>query len=148
MTEYGATLDLTDVRDLPLTVGTSRGRDTYGYTTVSLLDTATGKRYRCNGGGYDMTGTVLADWLEDVHQDALQAIADQAAYDYRTKVRNDGGLYGMHVGGSGRVHVDGACGMSSVERIAKAIGVRISHRVGPRGRTLGFLATPASSVTL
>jgi hypothetical protein len=43
----------------------SRGQDTYGYNICRLDDTRTGKRYHLNGGGYDMIGTVLGDWLED-----------------------------------------------------------------------------------
>lgn len=42
--------------------GTSRARDTYGYNVVSLYvdDKLTA---RCNGGGYDMEGTVFGDWV-------------------------------------------------------------------------------------
>jgi hypothetical protein len=47
---------------IEITWGTSRGRDTYGYTVCSL-------RYngrlisRCNGGGYDMRGTVVGNFV-------------------------------------------------------------------------------------
>lgn len=45
---------------LYVTWGTSRGADTYGYTTCSLRDRS-GKKYASTcGGGYDMFGTVLA----------------------------------------------------------------------------------------
>ena len=43
--------------------GTSRGRDTYGYTTCALYEDGR-KVSACNGGGYDMRGTVVGGWLE------------------------------------------------------------------------------------
>lgn len=50
--------------------GTSRGRDTYGYTTCSLSED--GKRITaCNGGGYDMRGTVFGNWLTYAYTDRL-----------------------------------------------------------------------------
>ena len=42
--------------------GVSRGRNTYGYTICSLwVDDK--KVAMCNGGGYDMKGTCLGDWV-------------------------------------------------------------------------------------
>lgn len=50
--------------------GTSRGRNTYGYTTCSLSEH--GKRLAaCNGGGYDMRGTVFGTWLAAAYRDRL-----------------------------------------------------------------------------
>lgn len=50
--------------------GTSRGRDTYGYTTCSLWED--GRRMTaCNGGGYDMRGTVFGRWLAAKYADRL-----------------------------------------------------------------------------
>jgi len=136
---------------LRLSHSTSRGRDTYGYNIVRLDDESTGKRYRCMGGGYDMVGSVVADWLQDVHQDALQGIAGQAHIVYNTPcsfgadglpyVTNESGLYGMHVTGGGTVRVDGACGLRSVETIAEAAGVTISHAEWDRkGNTTSWVA--------
>jgi len=42
--------------------GVSRGRDTYGYTICSLYVDGN-KVASCNGGGYDMKGTCLGDWI-------------------------------------------------------------------------------------
>lgn len=128
-------------RTLDISTGTSRGRETYGYTIVRLRDSDTGKVYRCMGGGYDMVGTVLADWLVDTHQDALGAISDQAYYrhDNGDRIRPDG-LYGMTTRADGSVTVDGACGVRSVEDIAKAAGVRLASLPAlPRGGTHGWL---------
>lgn len=127
---------------LNLSYGTSRGRETYGYTIVSLVDTDTGKRYRCMGGGYDMMGTVFGEWLEDVHQAALQAIGPQAYYIGATV--QDAGLYGMRYRPDGTVTLDGACGINSMERIAKAIGLSVRHLTTKRGHTTGFVVELAS----
>jgi hypothetical protein len=116
-------------RTLTISTGTSRGRDTYGYTIVRLRDSDTGKLYRCMGGGYDMVGTVLADWLTDVHQDALRTIRDRAYYISDTgrfaPSKNPEALYGMTKYTDGRVSIDGACGVESVRRIATAAGVKL-----------------------
>jgi hypothetical protein len=43
--------------------GTSRGVNTYGYTTCSLRNQRGERVAACNGGGYDMRGTVLGNWI-------------------------------------------------------------------------------------
>jgi hypothetical protein len=58
---------------IEITWGTSRGRDTYGYTVCSL-------RYngrliaRCNGGGYDMRGTVIGNFVTWAFGPELRAL--------------------------------------------------------------------------
>lgn len=54
--------------------GTSRGRDSYGYTTCSLRNQRGERVAACNGGGYDMRGTVLGDWLARTFPNELRAI--------------------------------------------------------------------------
>lgn len=127
-------------RTLRVSYGTSRGADTYGYTIVRLQDMQTGKRYRCMGGGYDMVGTVFAEWLQEQYQDELQAIKDQAFY-FDGWERNEQGLYGMRRREDGTVSLDGACGVSSMERIAKAIGLSVRGEYTRRGGTVGFIVT-------
>lgn len=51
----------------------SRGTETYGYNICRLDDSQTGKRYRCLG-GYDMMGTVVGQWLEDLFQPQLKQL--------------------------------------------------------------------------
>ena len=134
---------------LRLGYGTSRGRDTYGYTTVRLTDESTGKTYRCMGGGYDMVGTVLADWATDVHQDRLIPLADRAYYAYPAEgpvTVSDAAdaLYGMYryaASADGvdpvRVALDGGCGQSSIERILTAAGIRLTRTFKTAGRNRG-----------
>ncbi len=133
------------ITHLTLSWSTSRGRDTYGYNIARLDDMTTGKRYRCNGGGYDTQGTVFADWLTDVHQDRLQAIADRAASMHSKESRyqsldGSGRLYGMHLNiDTGRISIDGACGLESVISIAKAAGLEVQSEYDRRPRSRGTL---------
>lgn len=49
------------MKHLIITHTKSRARDTYGYNVITLWD---GKdHFKACGGGYDMIGTVLGDWL-------------------------------------------------------------------------------------
>lgn len=53
--------------------GTSRGRDSYGYTVATLYHG--GRRVAgCNGGGYDMRGTVIGNWIAATFPNELRAI--------------------------------------------------------------------------
>lgn len=129
---------------LSISWSVSRGRETEGYNICRLDDTATGKRYRTMGGGYDMTGTVFADWLADVYQSELIGISDQAHARYESDGRHpyNEGLYGMTFDAvANRVTIDGACGMSSIERIARALGLTIQHVVNRRGNLTALIVT-------
>lgn len=135
---------------LRLSYGTSRGRETYGYNIVRLTDETAGKTFKCMGGGYDMVGTVLADWATAAHQDRLMALANRAYYVYPVEgpiqVRSDNpdALYGMYryeASADGvdpvRVSLDGGCGQSSIERILKAAGIKLTRTFKPSGRNRG-----------
>lgn len=131
---------------LRLGFGTSRGRDTYGYNIVRLTDETTGKTFRCMGGGYDMVGTVLADWAVATHQDRLRKLHRKAAATVRPRkgYQSHQGreFYGMaaYYDGSGkleRVSIDGACGVESVHRILKAAGLKLTRTYVPTGRNRG-----------
>lgn len=130
---------------LSLSWSTSRGRDTYGYNIARLDSHNTATRYRCNGGGYDMVGTVFARFLEAEHQTELQAFFDAHQSEL---VASYGGywkhpkFYGAHVDmDSRRVRLDGACGLESMERIAEACGLTVSRDVNRRGNIAGFFVT-------
>ena len=114
---------------LALSWSTSRGRDTYGYNICRLDSRDSGKRYRCMGGGYDMTGTVVADWLVAEHQGKLQALVPAG------KV-----LYGMY-SNNGKQGVDGACGIECVIRIAEACGIELQRLGNRKCHTIGFIAS-------
>jgi len=93
-----------------------------------------------------MVGTVFASWLESSYQRELAAIAGRAFYVWAetghgepwTLTRNESGLYGMsHYVETGRVSLDGGCGLESMLTIAETIGVRV-RKVVRRGRVVGF----------
>lgn len=113
----------------------SRGRDTYGYNICSLY--VPGSRWSqwmkvasCMGGGYDMVGTVFADWLVIHYQDRLKKLADRVHaqhgknFPYTVLPANEKTLYGLTRNtDSGNMHLDGACGIESVRSVANAIGI-------------------------
>ena len=137
---------------LVLSWSISRGRDTSGYNICRLDSCNTGKRYRTMGGGYDMVGAALGEWLTREHQDELRTIAHRAGSYYskaegykshRTldDMRPDPAyLYGMtRDNDTGAVSIDGACGVGSVRAIAEAIGIFLESFHDRNGRTLGFI---------
>lgn len=136
---------------LILSWSVSRGRNTYGYNICRLDDAITGRRFRTSGGGYDMIGTVVGAWLEAEHQAALRAIAHRAgswyseAEGYKSHRTPDNRnpdpayLYGMtRYEDTGKVGIDGACGLRTVCDIAEAIGIDLDSFHDRKGNTLGF----------
>lgn len=119
----------------------SRGRDTYGYNICTLLVDGEKVGKTC-GGGYDMAGTVLGQWLNNEFQEqlvklfaseldelALSGDKGQIREGIETKFGTTRKYYGgyLHVDARGpkhyRVSLDGACGLDSMKRIAEAIGI-------------------------
>jgi len=95
----------------------SHARDTYGYNICTLyVDDK--KVARCNGGGYDMEGTVLGAWMEKTYQDRLRGLDP----------KNFHGLFPASCPPIPRVCLDGACGIESMIAIGEAIGLTF-HRV-------------------
>jgi len=127
---------------------TSKAGDTYGYNRVTLRDESGHKYVVIGAVGYDMTGTVFAEWLTDTHQDELRAIAGRAHHTYvdGRPIANASGMYGMtaYVNSTGEVlhvYLDGACDLESVRRIAEALGVSARSTHDRKGNTTGFVVT-------
>lgn len=100
---------------LVLRMGTSKGRETFGYITCSLRNAYDMKRVGyCNGGGYDMIGTVFGQWMLQQFGAELAAIPDSEYPD----------LYGMGKH-NGKVWLDGACGFESMRKILGRLGYTI-----------------------
>lgn len=100
---------------LLLRLGTSRGQETYGYITCSLRNAYDMKRLAyCNGGGYDMVGTVFGLWMEKEFQQDLLAIPESEYPD----------LYGMSRW-KNKVHLDGACSFDSMRKIMARLGYTV-----------------------
>lgn len=131
--------DLTTYGSLPLEIkwSISRGRDTYGYNICSLY--VYGQKITdCNGGGYDMIGTVIGELVTEIFKEELEKLSKGADL---TNHHSDGreikfhnpkyggryesdcyGLYTSDHNGNRKVGINGACGESSVENILNAIG--------------------------
>lgn len=129
---------LTKPEPITLTVrfGTSKGADTYGYTTCTA--SVDGKRLgSCNGGGYDLEGTAVAEAVSRLFPADVVRVAQkdaQATWNRTTGKREDRrhgngspeGLYGLTLikedGKPDRATIDGGCGLDCVWRILKAMG--------------------------
>ena len=130
---------------LSLSWSVSRGVDTFGYNIARLDDQNTGKRYRCMGGGYDMTGTVFAQWLQDVYQSELVDLVKttpmvDCGYQVKGYLKNEK-LYGLNVTPKGNVTLDGACGLSSMITVCDALGLDVERTGNRKGHTTGFYVT-------
>jgi len=143
--------------------GASRRRDTYGYTICSLY--VDGRKVSsCNGGGYDMKGTCLGDYiagrfakeLREINKDYSGLSFHDPNYDPGKYKPEPGGKTVEELEAEGKSlgldryqafyrassklpterHtvplIDGACGMSSVERIVNAIGYQLTYITGGR----------------
>ena len=131
---------------LTISWAVSRGRNTYGYNICRLDDKTIGKRYKTCGGGYDMLGTVIGDWLENVYQDRLQGIKEKSHSVYTGRSFKDrigaDNYYGMlHNTESDTVTLDGGCGIKSMMHIAEAIGLSLSSVCNKKGHVTGYMVT-------
>ncbi len=131
------------IKQLTLKHGISRAQDSYGYNRITLTDTTTGKKYACVGGGYDMAGTVFAEWMQDNCQDALLTIADKAYYLYDSKTLSHNPIPQAYYGMTAYTHkeyveLDGACGLECMLDIAKAAGISVQRQVDKKGCLIGF----------
>ncbi len=131
--------------------GTSKGRDTYGYTIVTLY--ANGERVaRTCGGGYDMRGTCLGSFIKKNYLERLKTLKgntgsmdDGTGYYGLTFYKNDGerlqNLKQFEEGAS--ISLDGACGENEMVRIAEAIGLKLEQVKlgggGPRSEDWGYI---------
>ena len=61
------------MKTLEVKWATSRAQDTYGYTVCTLYVDGV-KVARCNGGGYDLEGTVLGDYIAAAFPDRLRKV--------------------------------------------------------------------------
>lgn len=122
---------------LDITRSISRAQDTFGYNRISIRDIETGKRFVECGGGYDMLGSALGQWLQHTHQELLLCHADMSyatynpVFGFRTKDHQSSLLYGMTYNikggdnGGRSISLDGACGLESMFLIVQHIGLEL-----------------------
>lgn len=131
---------------LDVTWSISKARDTYGYNRVTVRDIETGKRFVECGGGFDMLGSALGQWLQQTCQELMLCHVDLACYvrQDRKLIGEDRikGLYGMTLyidNGVPSITLDGGCGLESMLRIADAIGVKLQrvNTYNKRGQNTG-----------
>ena len=135
-----------NINHLAISWSVSRGQDTYGYNICRLDDRSSGKRFRTCGGGYDMIGTVFGDWLQDTYQSRLLDLVKELMKE--PDLFSDYGstgwiqfkyLYGMtYRPNTGKVSLDGACGIESMRRIAEALGLELQWEGNRKGHTIGY----------
>ena len=111
----------------------SRGQNTYGYNICSLYVNGE-KKTSCNGGGYDMQGTALADYLQEKYQERLLKIKSRADSIWNSKKNTHGknekgnSLYGMtYYSTEKEISLLGGCGFNCMQRIAECIGIEIKY---------------------
>jgi hypothetical protein len=125
---------------------TSRGRDTYGYHICTLRDKLNNKVSSTCGGGYDMKGTCLGEFINKIFAKELRRLTANSG-------SSDGGFYGLshYNNKTGKYqkraskhtnsYVDGGCGFSSMEDILNKIGFKLSWVIESKNRTIYSLKT-------
>lgn len=138
---------MNNINYLALSHSVSRGHETYGYNIVKLFDRDNSKAFRTCGGGYDMVGTVFADFITANYQEELLKLKDRAHYICDNHGVNTSqcanSFYGMyHYPEKNKIRLDGGCGLNSIINIALAIGLDLQRdyvKTGKkRGETLGW----------
>ncbi len=88
-----------------------------------------------------MLGTVFGEWLQDNYKDAIIALGDgNLEGDYCSSYAGYYGATKMN----GKLWLEGDCGLSSMQAIAKAIGLEVKSCYNNRKReTEGFYVTEA-----
>lgn len=148
---------------LDVTWSISKARNTYGYNRVTVRDVETGKKFIECGGGFDMLGASLGQWMQVTMQELLLCHSEKA-YDLCEqqesnawkRAYNKHGLYGMTLDvnkkGVKSITLDGACGLESMLRIADAIGLKLQrvNTYNKRGQNTGvkgwYVSTNAMGV--
>lgn len=148
-----------NVKSLSVKWSVSKAQNTYGYNICTVINDDNGERFKCLGGGYDMLGTSLANFIRKEYQTELMQSAEKAYSHYNNaceveKVRNDkDGYYGMTAIyekdlGLSKVTLDGGCGINSIERIINDVLGLTLERVYSRDRkgrvknVIGFYLYP------
>lgn len=141
----------------------SRGQETYGYAISRLIDTNyLGKAYKAMGGGYDMHGTNLGNWLQNIIQ-SNELLLEAFTTDLVAYVKQNGDIpYGLYfdleIKNSGELKgadnlwnlrklkkaikdkkwsLNGACGDSCMRNIAKIVGITVKDQYDMSNRRRG-----------
>jgi len=99
---------------------TSKGVNTFGYHICTLKDKRGNKINSNCGGGYDMKGTALGDFINEYFYDQIRKLDASKFYGLTHYGKNYKRL--KHASKLGKSYVDGGCGFSSMSRILEKIG--------------------------
>lgn len=139
MTTRKAKLSLDQFNAMPkrlqfeITYGTSRSRDTYGYNTITVTQTGSGKKWKAMGGGYDMFGTTLGNMMQDLFDKELNILKGHTGF-YGFRLSRDGKNYAL----------DGACGSGCMEDVLRNLlgyDIEYQYKLDSKGRAdyrIGF----------
>ena len=91
----------------------------------------------CSGGGYDMTGTCLGQFIELCFPKEIRRLDPRQFYGIKhynmnRKSRKD--RYQVRQSKNTRTIIDGACGMNSMRNILEKIGFKLEYITETRGR--------------
>lgn len=135
----------------------SRGQDTYGYNICTLYINGD-KVSSCNGGGYDMQGTCLGEWIVMQFEEELRTLEAGTSRMVKTKK----GEYQERKGHSGlfffvpgekyasrshwiegaKISCDGGCGIRCMEDILKALGYDFRYLPGKSRNRSAYMIQP------
>ena len=115
----------------------SCAKSTYGYNICSLWE-AGKKVASCKGGGFDMPGTVLGNWLKLNYASRIEKLYAPKFFGLIfVKKRNNRDCdcvdasneykYLKKYSNGCRISLDGSCGWSNMEKVAGAIGLTIKQ---------------------
>ena len=100
----------------------STGKNTYGYNILRLYINNKRTKYTTNGGGYDMKGTVLAQFImKEFSQELVKNI---------NKLKN---IYGVRISYYPdkilkNIYLDGATGISQMEQVLTILGYKLTYK--------------------
>lgn len=127
------------MKHLQIKYSISKAKDTYGYNVITLVDEK-GKKFKTCGGGYDMIGTVVGEWLFANYKDKL--IEMLIPYPQGEQL-TDNDNYGWFLAKStNQYYIDGACGIDCMIKLARKIGLKINRlhsNSDRRGYTIGYI---------
>ena len=108
---------------------TSRARDSYGYNICTLRNKRGNKLNSNCGGGYDMQGAALGDFINDHFGDELKKLSSADFYGlnhYNPKAKTHKRRFLKRATDKTQTYVDGGCGFDSMRRILEKIGFELN----------------------
>ncbi len=91
----------------------------------------------CSGGGYDMTGTCLGQFIELCFPKEIRRIDPREFYGikhYNMNRKSRKHRYQVRQSKNTRTIIDGACGMQSMQNILEKIGFKLEYITETRGK--------------